>query len=53
MLPEEFAEPYRQSLTRLQDSAPPMPTSTVETVLIKNLGNDWQKQFIEFRHEHI
>lgn len=48
MLPEEFAEPYRQSLTRLQDSAPPMPTSTVETVLIKNLGNDWQKQFIEF-----
>ncbi|MEN9693085.1 MAG: hypothetical protein RLZZ330_729 [Actinomycetota bacterium] len=48
MLPEEFAEPYRNSLTRLQDSAPPMPTSTVESVLVKNLGKDWQKQFQHF-----
>ena len=48
MLPEEFAEPYRNSLTKLQDSAPPMPTSTVESVLVKNLGSDWQKQFRNF-----
>ena len=41
MLPEEFAEPYRNSLTRLQDSAPPMPDSTVDSVLVKNLGNEW------------
>ncbi len=48
VLPEEFAEPYRNSLTRLQDSAPPMPTSTVESVLVKNLGKDWGRQFISF-----
>lgn len=48
MLPEEFAEPYRNSLTRLQDSAPPMPTATVESVLINNLGKDWRKQFQHF-----
>ena len=28
-LPEELAAPYREQLTRLQDSAPPMPTRTV------------------------
>ena len=28
-LPEEVAAPYREQLTRLQDSAPPMPTQTV------------------------
>ena len=27
-LPEEMAAPYREHLTRLQDSAPPMPTQT-------------------------
>ena len=51
MLPEEFAEPYRESLTRLQDSAPAMPTSTVESVLVKNLGKDWRKQFIDFDYK--
>ena len=51
MLPEEFAEPYRNSLTRLQDSAPPMPDSTVDSVLVKNLGNEWQKQFRHFDHK--
>src|SRR6476661_5949328 len=28
-LPDEIAGPYREQLTRLQDSAPPMPTMTV------------------------
>lgn len=51
MLPEEFAEPYRNSLTRLQDSAPPMPDSTVDSVLVKNLGKEWQKQFRHFDHK--
>ena len=27
VLPEDMAKPYREHLTRLQDSAPPMPTS--------------------------
>ena len=32
-LPEELAAPYREQLTRLQDSAPPMPTMTVREIL--------------------
>src|SRR3954463_7525507 len=28
-LPDELAAPYRDQLTKLQDSAPPMPTQTV------------------------
>ena len=32
-MPEELAAPYRATLTKLQDSAPPMPASTVHTIL--------------------
>ena len=32
-LPDEVAAPYREHLTRLQDSAPPMPTQTVRDLL--------------------
>ena len=32
-MPEELAAPYRATLTKLQDSAPPMPASTVDTIL--------------------
>ena len=32
-LPDEVAAPYREQLTRLQDSAPPMPTQTVRDQL--------------------
>ena len=32
-LPEELAGPYRATLTKLQDAAPPMPASTVHRVL--------------------
>ena len=32
-MPEELAGPYRATLTRLQDSAPPMPSSVVHKVL--------------------
>ena len=37
-LPEELAAPYREQLTRLQDSAPPMPTMTVRQILARELG---------------
>ncbi|RNL61030.1 AarF/ABC1/UbiB kinase family protein [Nocardioides marmoriginsengisoli] len=37
-LPEELAAPYREQLTRLQDSAPPMPTITVRQILAEELG---------------
>ncbi len=48
MLPEEVAAPYRDQLTRLQDSAPPMSTTTVHAVLSQELGRGWRKQLVEF-----
>jgi predicted unusual protein kinase regulating ubiquinone biosynthesis (AarF/ABC1/UbiB family) len=42
-LPEDLAAPYRAHLARLQDSAPPMPTSRVHAVLARELGPDWRK----------
>jgi predicted unusual protein kinase regulating ubiquinone biosynthesis (AarF/ABC1/UbiB family) len=41
-LPEELAAPYRDQLTRLQDSAPPMPTITVREILARELGADYR-----------
>jgi predicted unusual protein kinase regulating ubiquinone biosynthesis (AarF/ABC1/UbiB family) len=37
-LPDDVAGPYREHLTRLQDSAPPMPTITVREILTRELG---------------
>lgn len=47
-LPEEMAAPYRAHLTALQDSAPPMPASTVHGVLGRELGAGWRKKLVEF-----
>jgi predicted unusual protein kinase regulating ubiquinone biosynthesis (AarF/ABC1/UbiB family) len=47
-LPAELAGPYRQALTRLQDSAPPMPAATVQRVLTEQLGPDWRDTLVEF-----
>ncbi|WP_156725954.1 ABC1 kinase family protein [Streptomyces apocyni] len=47
-LPEEVAGPYRAALTKLQEAAPPMPTSTVHSVLTEQLGTDWRERFLEF-----
>lgn len=47
-LPEEIAGPYRAALTKLQEAAPPMPTSTVHSVLRERLGEDWQELFLQF-----
>jgi predicted unusual protein kinase regulating ubiquinone biosynthesis (AarF/ABC1/UbiB family) len=46
-LPEEIAAPYREQLTRLQDSAPPMPTITVRERLAADLGADWAERLVE------
>jgi predicted unusual protein kinase regulating ubiquinone biosynthesis (AarF/ABC1/UbiB family) len=46
-LPEELAAPYREQLTRLQDSAPPMPTMTVREILARELGADWRDHLVE------
>jgi predicted unusual protein kinase regulating ubiquinone biosynthesis (AarF/ABC1/UbiB family) len=47
-LPPEIAGPYRATLTRLQESAPALPATTVHRVLAADMGADWQAQFAEF-----
>src|ERR1700736_2625454 len=47
-LPPELAGPYRATLTRLQESAPPLPASTVHRVLAADLGDDWEREFDSF-----
>lgn len=50
-LPEEVAGPYRAALTKLQEAAPPMPTSTVHKVLAERLGDEWRELFLEFEEK--
>lgn len=50
-LPEDLVAPYREQLTKLQDSAPPMPTITVREILAEQFGADWQQSLIEFDAE--
>src|SRR5689334_9380768 len=47
-LPAELAGPYRATLTKLQESAPPLPARTVHRVLADDLGPDWRQRFAEF-----
>ncbi len=46
-LPEELIGPYRETLTRLQDAAPPMPPGTVHRQLAAELGDDWRELLVE------
>lgn len=47
-LPEELAAPYRATLTRLQEAAPPLPARTVHAVLAESLGPQWRRRFADF-----
>ncbi|MBW3086616.1 protein kinase UbiB [Austwickia sp. TVS 96-490-7B] len=47
-LPADLVGPYRATLTRLQEAAPPMPTSTVHRLLARDLGADWRASFRDF-----
>jgi predicted unusual protein kinase regulating ubiquinone biosynthesis (AarF/ABC1/UbiB family) len=47
-IPEEFGEPYREALTKLQKDAPPMPAAKVHRVLDGQLGTTWRDRFAEF-----
>jgi predicted unusual protein kinase regulating ubiquinone biosynthesis (AarF/ABC1/UbiB family) len=47
-LPPEIAGPYRATLTRLQESAPPLPAATVHKVLAGDLGTGWREFFADF-----
>lgn len=47
-IPEEFGEPYREALTKLQKDAPPMSAHKVHRVLDAQLGTKWRSRFSEF-----
>ena len=47
-LPENIVGPYRATLTKLQDAAPPMSSTLVHQVLARELGADWRRQFNRF-----
>jgi predicted unusual protein kinase regulating ubiquinone biosynthesis (AarF/ABC1/UbiB family) len=50
-LPPELAGPYRATLTRLQEAAPPLPAATVHRVLAADLGPDWRAGFASFEDD--
>ncbi|KRE35685.1 ABC transporter ATP-binding protein [Janibacter sp. Soil728] len=43
-MPEDFVEPYREMLVRLQDAAPPMATAQVHQILVRDLGPRWRDE---------
>jgi len=47
-LPDELVGPYRETLTRLQDAAPPMTMRILGTVLTEELGPGWRSEFSHF-----
>lgn len=47
-MPEEVAAPYRAALTKLQESAPPLPAASIHTILADELGEDWRSRFAHF-----
>ncbi|MBD0860771.1 AarF/ABC1/UbiB kinase family protein [Gordonia sp. zg691] len=50
-IPDEFGEPFREALTKLQAEAPPMPADKVHKVLDQQLGTRWRDRFKEFSDE--
>lgn len=50
-IPDEYAAPYREALTKLQAAAPPMPARQTHRVLAEQLGSAWTKRFAEFSDE--
>jgi hypothetical protein len=47
-MPETLIAPYRATLTKLQEAAPPLPASVVREVMTKSLGPKWRDLFSEF-----
>jgi predicted unusual protein kinase regulating ubiquinone biosynthesis (AarF/ABC1/UbiB family) len=47
-LPEQLAGPYRETLVRLQEAAPPMPVARMHAQLAASLGPDWRTRFRDF-----
>ncbi|MFN7243291.1 MAG: AarF/UbiB family protein, partial [Dietzia cercidiphylli] len=47
-MPDKYAGPFREALTKLQAEAPPLPPAEVEQVLDTQLGLRWRERFAEF-----
>ncbi|SNR56329.1 ABC1 kinase family protein [Blastococcus mobilis] len=47
-LPKQLVGPYRETLIRLQESAPAMPADLVHAQLDESLGPDWRRPFRSF-----
>jgi hypothetical protein len=47
-LPEPLVAPYRATLTKLQEAAPPLPPRVVEGVMREHLGPGWRELFRAF-----
>ncbi len=47
-IPDEYAEPYREALAKLQNAAPAMPPATVNRLMAEQLGTGWRSRFANF-----
>jgi predicted unusual protein kinase regulating ubiquinone biosynthesis (AarF/ABC1/UbiB family) len=52
-VPEQFGEPYREALTKLQKDAPPLPAAKVHRVLDGQLGTKWRERFQSFEDKPV
>ncbi len=52
-VPDQFAAPYREALTKLQKDAPPLPAAKVHRVLDAQLGTKWRDRFSSFDDEPV
>ncbi|BBY83457.1 ABC transporter ATP-binding protein [Mycolicibacterium pulveris] len=52
-IPDQYAAPYRDALTRLQAGAPPISTARIHRVLAEQLGTRWPERFAEFDDEPV
>jgi len=49
--PDDMVEPYRATLTRLQDAAPPMDAAAVHRMLAAEMGAGWRRRFRSFEDD--
>ena len=52
-IPEQYGEPYREALTKLQKDAPPLPADKVHRVLDAQLGTKWRVRFQSFDDQPV
>ncbi len=50
-IPDVYAAPYREALSKLQNAAPPMAAASVHRMLAKQFGTGWRSRFREFDDE--